>query len=134
MNSHFKCCLIGFLAFICSTTVGCGRSNYTPARASDPASARQALTAALDTWQSGAPSDSLASRTPTLFVRDEDWKAGHALKKYKLLGDGEPYGSNVRFHVGLELNGKSEQKSQKNVRYVVATDPVLSVTRDDRAE
>ena len=90
MSSYSHPFLVGFVAFVISAAAGCGGSNYAPARASDPASARQALTAALDTWKSGAASDSLASLTPKAIVSDEDWKGGKALKNY---GGGRPGGT-----------------------------------------
>jgi hypothetical protein len=134
MCSSLNRFMIVLFAAALGVSVGCGGTNYTPAQASDPNLARQSLQVALDTWKSGESAQVLANQSPRLYVGDEDWRQGLALKEYKLLGDGEPFGNNVRFEVGLELAGKSGTESQKSVRYVVATSPVCSVMRDDRID
>lgn len=134
MFLYAKRTLAAFLGVVLCATAGCGGTNYSPPKAADPAVARQTLKTVLDAWKSGTPKDSLASQTPKVFVGDEDWSGGNALKDYKLIDDGESYGSNVRFRVGLELDSKGGTSLQKTVRYIVATDPVVSITRDDRTE
>jgi hypothetical protein len=132
MFSYSKYVIVGFLISMLSVAAGCGGTSYTPAKAADPSVARETLTTVLDTWKSGGATDSLANRTPKVFVGDEDWTGGYALKEYKLKGDGEQYGNNVRFRVDLQVALKTGGPSQKTVSYLVATNPVLSVTRDDR--
>jgi hypothetical protein len=56
------------------------------------------------------------------------------LKNYELIGDAEPHGNRVRFRVELQITAKSGEPVRTSARYLVATDPVLSVTRDDRME
>ncbi len=133
-SSFHRVITVFSVAALCAA-LGCnGGTGYAPSRPSDPALARQTLTIALDAWKSGSATQTLAEQKPQLYVGDEDWSGGCVLKNYQLIGDGEPYGTSVRFQVGLELAEKAGSPQQKSVRYVVATNPVCSVTRDDRTE
>jgi hypothetical protein len=115
-------------------TAGCGGANYQPAPPSNPTQAKQTLTTVLDTWKSGASRTALASQSPKIYVGDEDWSEGKKLSSYQLKSEGESVGHSVRFQVQLEMETAKGRKQQKAARYIVVTDPVHSVTRDDRTE
>jgi hypothetical protein len=89
------------------------------------------LTKALDAWKAGTEVSSLADAGAALYVGDEDWSRGNRLVNYTLLDEGKPFGSNVRFVVDLELSSDTGAALSKRVRYVVGTNPVQSVQRDD---
>jgi hypothetical protein len=134
MFSIFRHSVLVLLVIVMPLAVGCGGGGYQPAAESNPDHARQTLTGVLEAWKDGKTSSELAAQSPKVFVGDEDWSGGQVLKNYELIGDAEPHGSSVRFQVGLQLAAKSGEPVQKTARYLVATDPVLSVTRDDRVE
>jgi hypothetical protein len=120
------------VAFVAICVLGCGGGkNHVPAAASDPAQARETLIQVLDAWKSGAASESLAAAQPATYVGDEDWTGGKALAEYKVVGDAEQYGNNVRFQVELILKSNSSSTVRKAARYTVATSPVRNVLRDD---
>jgi hypothetical protein len=113
---------------------GCGAGacgNRRPPPPSDPAQAKVALQAALDAWQQGMRPEMLKNRKPPMLVADEDWQDGQRLLGYQI-GEGELIGLRLRCPVVLMLEGQPGQPVQKEANYAVATQPLISVRRDDR--
>ncbi|WP_077022384.1 hypothetical protein [Fuerstiella marisgermanici] len=109
-------------------SVGCSDgANPYPVR-SDVA--RQTLETALDAWKAGTEPSMLREHNPTIVVQDLDWSAGTQLTAYELVNDGKSVGANLSIEVHLELKNKAGNVSQKNVWYLVGTDPALTVFRD----
>lgn len=108
--------------------MGCsGGTNYAPPAPSSVAEALQTLNQALDAWKSGDKPEALAKNPNGIFIGDEDWSQGQQLSNYEVLGEGETWGSAVRFRVKLQL----VEKSTKEACYQVSTNPVRSVRRED---
>jgi hypothetical protein len=119
---------IGVLA--CTVFVGAGCSHTSAPKAADPGQARQALRAALDTWQQGAAPGLLQASEPAIHVVDHQWRSGYRLVRYQLGGDG-PLGANLRCHVQLSLKSAKGKPLQKKAIYSVGTSPVLTVVREE---
>jgi hypothetical protein len=96
-----------------------------------PADAVKALEQVLDAWQKAELPGSLQALPSPIMVRDEDWQAGLKLQDFEIQGEPERYGHDVRILVQLSLTQKGASSSKKTVRYTVATEPSVSVMRDD---
>jgi hypothetical protein len=96
--------------------------------AADAEGARQALRTGLDLWKSGETIDSLQKRSPPIYFKDSDWKAGWQLKNFRTTLDDEPYGQQRRLYVHLSLQ-KSGKATAKEVQYLVDTTPAIVVVR-----
>lgn len=123
------CSLLTLLAVLLS---GCGPANYRPPAASNPELAKKALVEVLEAWKSGAKPEALRSESPPVYVADEQWLHGQQLAGYELQGEGTLFGTNVRFNVLLHQKGS--RPGRKQALYVVATEPVVSVSRSDVVE
>lgn len=122
--------LVGFgllLAF-----AGCGK-NHVPPPVSDPAKATESLKRTLDQWQTGATVESLRTAAPSIHAIDDDWLAGKKLLRYELTGAPQVGGVSQRFRAVLELESAGGPQ-RKPVEYIVTTEPVISVIRQDQAE
>jgi hypothetical protein len=113
---------------------GCSMSSS--ANPVDEPQARDALKIALDAWKKGETSQSLASSSTPMTVKDFEWDAGAKLIDYQVLGDGRADGPNLRIQVNITTigepgKGKKEAKpTEKKASYVVGTSPRLTVFRD----
>jgi hypothetical protein len=121
----------GVAAFAALSLAGCGGENHTPPAATTPDSAKAELTATLDAWKAGEEAQALSQRDQPIYVGDEDWQAGAKLAGYTIGGEAETIGLNVEFPVALEVE-QGGRRQRKNVRYRVATEPVVSIMRSDR--
>ena len=109
----------------------CGCSSQGPRAAPvDPDVARSTLRTVLDAWKSGETPESLQNRSPSIVAQDMDWKMGHQLIDYAIEGEGEAVDANLYSPVRLQLRSPEGRESTKNVRYIVGTDPVLTVFRE----
>ena len=120
-------CSLVLLQMMCC--LGCAKKTIPDVTSND--SARQALSTALDAWKAGSNTKSLEQSATALYVGDEDWSRGDRLMEYTVIGEGEPFGTNVRFMVDLHLTSARGESIQKRARYIVGTNPVQSVKRDD---
>lgn len=107
-----------------------GCSGGPRAAAVDPARARDALRAALDSWKKGEPIDSLKAGSPSIVAQDFDWMAGQRLVDYEVTGDGKDDNANLRIPVTLTMRTPQGKEVRKSVSYVVGTSPTLTVFRD----
>lgn len=119
------------LSALTIVATGCGSRPPEPA---DPAAARTALTRALDAWQQGQSPDALKDGSPPLYVADHDWQSGGKLQKYKLDAKEAMHGASVRFGAQLSLRGSDGKVAQKQVYYLVGTQPALTVVRADEGD
>jgi len=108
---------------------GCGRTG--PA-ISDVAAATELLQASFESWKSGGTVASLRQASPPVYVAEEMWDDGFVLSDFTIDGNGEMYGTNVRFSV--TLNGKDKRGStvSRQLKYLVTTTPALTIARADR--
>lgn len=117
------------LLLLAAAIAGCGDAdeNPYPVRASV---ARQTLEAALELWKSGQPISAAQQQNPPIVVQDLDWMAEAKLKSFSVIGEGTEVGANLSVAVTLELVDSSGKASQRDVWYLVGTDPALTVFRD----
>jgi hypothetical protein len=118
------------LALLLVAAAGCGGEGSAPVAADEDA-ARKVLDQALSAWQKGETLASMKQGTPPITVADPTWEGGQALKKFEVVGDGKPSGSERAFTVKLWLD-KTKTKSKDGsdqVVYKVGTDPVATVFR-----
>jgi hypothetical protein len=125
------CALLCFVVSVFSISLlGCGRGNVAPPGASDPAAAKQALTQALDAWQTGAKPDSVSGA----IVSDEEWAGGAQLLSYQLQGEGKTHGNSFRQQATLEVRGPTGNGVRKTALYQIATNPKVTISRSDALE
>lgn len=99
--------------------------------AGDEDDAQTALSAALDAWKAGQKPDELRSENPAVYVADEDWQAGTALKAYQVTGTPMEAGGHWRVSALLTLSANGQSETQKNVTYAVTMAPAVTVLRYD---
>lgn len=115
------------LAGIAYLATGCsGGAANAPV---DAAAARDALTAALDSWKRGDKPDALQKASPPVFVIDPDWQAGAALKDYRITGDGKAMDANLHCPVTLTVRAANGAEATREVTFIVSTAPNRTVSR-----
>ena len=95
-------------------------------------SATRLLQSTLEAWITGATVAQMRDQQPPVYVADELWLQGMRLKHFNIDGAGQPFGTNVRFHVTLEGSDAQGRKVERRVKYLVATTPAQSIAREDR--
>jgi hypothetical protein len=96
----------------------------------DPARAREALQAALESWKKGDKIESLKDGSPPIVAQDFDWMAGNLLVAYEVAGEGKDDDANLRIPVKLIMRTAQGKEVKKSVWYVVGTSPTLTVFRE----
>jgi hypothetical protein len=96
------------------------------------ASATRLLESSLSAWKSGRTVAEMRQQIPPTYVADDLWLQGFQLKDYEVHGQGESFGTNVRFQVTLRGSTANGKTSERKVKYLVATQPANSVAREDR--
>jgi hypothetical protein len=112
-----------------ASLAGCGSSpsqNHVPAEAE----ARQALDAALATWQNGRPPGAVPDQSPTVQFVDPTRRVGQKLVAYEILGE-VPSDERRTYIVHLRLENPSESPK---VRFCVLGADPLWVFREDELE
>jgi hypothetical protein len=107
--------------------IGCSRGSLPPK--ADPDQARIALRAALDAWQQGETSDSLAARQPPFYFNDPKCVSDVKLVRYTLDEGHEYHGQTVRLTAMLYLNLKDGPK-EKKAKYLIDTSPVVVIVAE----
>jgi hypothetical protein len=112
-----------------TVTTGCGVSgngNATPLP--DPATARQAMNAALESWKAGRPTGRVEPTSPRIQLNDSFRKPGQVLDRYEILGQiaGERA---ISFVVKVTLSNPSEVET---IRFLLlGIDPVIVFRQED---
>lgn len=96
----------------------------------DPKIAQDSLRIVLDAWKNGEKPDQLQSPPRKITAQDLDWLKGMKLVEYKVLDDATPKGTNLWVSVDLTLADTSSKTVHKKVRYIVGTDPAVTVFRE----
>lgn len=112
-------------SFVVIASAGCGGANAPV----DPEAARETLRTALESWKRGDKADALQSASPAIYVIDEEWKGGAALKEYQLTGDGEAADASLFVPVRLTVRTPSGGETTRTVTFVVSTAPNRTVSR-----
>jgi hypothetical protein len=122
---HFSA-IVGCAAMIgCATMIGCGRRN-APA---DTALARRSLTTALESWQAGDPPSKIREAVPPITMVDPAWEQGQKLESFEIIGPVADDGVRLTCPVNVVCTGQDGKKSTAQVKYVVGTDPVVTIFR-----
>ncbi len=108
---------------------GCSSGPYESAPV-EGSKARETLTRVMDSWKNGEKPEDLEDEEPSVVVQDMDWKNGHKLVAYELVGQGKEQGANLVATVKLTLQDNAGSQSEKTVVYTVGTAPVLTVFRN----
>lgn len=108
--------------------VGC--SGQKIAASVDADKARDALKTVLESWKQGGTIDALKNGSPSIVAQDFDWMNGAKLIDYQIEDPGKNDDANLRIPVKLTLQGPNGKEVQKQVRYIVGTDPAITVFRD----
>ncbi len=117
--------LLGVLLF-----AGCGgRGEIRPE--GDTATAKSALSSALDAWKAGETPNDLQSRSPVVWMGDEDWKAGRGLAAYEIDGEPELNGSHWRVYAKLTVSQDGKTSPPERVCYAVTLGDAVSIIRSD---
>jgi hypothetical protein len=116
------------LLLSCLQAAGCGPAKVPP---SDSQQALVLVEKLLGQWKSGATIEELAKMTPPTYVSEDLWKKGVKLTEYKIVGEGEMLGPNVRFKVALKYAGKNGAVAEKSFNYLVTTTPALTFFREE---
>lgn len=114
--------LVAFLA-------GCSSGRVAK---SDVASAKALLQRSLEDWKSGRSPQELADGDPPVYVAEDWWHSGFELKDFRIEGDGQLSGTNVRLVVALEGVHPKLGKKKVSHAYLVTTTPALTISREDR--
>ncbi len=104
--------LISF-AFVSLLLPGCRSGDGLPPE-TDPATGREALKTALDTWVNGGTMDDLKNGNPPIVAYDPDWEEGAKLVKYVIDPTNARAGVDLLLKVTLTLarpNGKTQDKA-----------------------
>lgn len=110
---------------------GCGSPNYMPPPPSDASVAQTALQKALDCWKLRVDPSELRAANPPITLSDEDWDAQHRLLEYQLLPGERPAGSTIRWPVRLKVTRQNGQEVELDVVYVISTNPIIHIGRQD---
>ena len=106
-----------------------GCSTQTQNQIEDSARAKYLVTA-LDAWREGK-TRSLTTRNPPIRFADDDQVAGMELVDYELEDESAPIQPFQDVVVSLLLKDKRGETTQKDARYQVGVEPVLTVLRSD---
>lgn len=118
-----------FSSFILLTiAAGCGSAKVP---VSDIQQARSLTEKLLDQWKSGVKVDDLPKLSPPIYVSEDLWANQAKLTEFKILGDGEMLGTNVRFTISLKCTGKGGKISERSFNYLVTTTPALTFFREE---
>jgi hypothetical protein len=106
--------------------VGCGRRNVP----SDAPLARQSLATALESWQAGDLPSKIRESSPAITMVDPEWEIGQKLERFEIVGPEVDTGANLMCPVKLVFKNERGTESTSQVKYVVGTNPVITVFRE----
>ena len=108
---------------------GCGGNPGEEHRV-DAVNARNILEEVLTSWQKGETPESWRQHSPEVVVQDLDWQQGAKLKAFEIQGPGEAVDANLHCQVKVTLEDAQKKETQRTVKYLVGTSPVLTVFRE----
>jgi hypothetical protein len=110
-------------------SAGCGSAGLPPP--ADPGQAREALRSALGAWAKGERPDALAKLSPSIHVSDADWHDGYRLQKFEVYPKDQQKGLSLRCFATLDLQHRNGETVQKTVAYMIDTQSVIAIVRED---
>ncbi|HEY1860013.1 MAG TPA: hypothetical protein VGG61_06645 [Gemmataceae bacterium] len=119
-----------FLLSLCLLAGAAGCTSQKHAAPVNPDLARQSLRQVLDGWKRGDDLASFRQASPSITVQDMDWMSGCKLLDYEIVGDGKYDDANLLCPVKLKLQDPKGNAVNREVTYMVGTDPVITVFRE----
>jgi len=98
---------------------------------SDAGKAKELLQTMLEDWKSGTNLEETKKRTPPVYVTEDLWRGGLKLESYSVSDESDVLGSNIRFKVNLKCTNKGGKAIDRSVRYIITTEPALTVVREE---
>jgi hypothetical protein len=117
-----------FSLLLLGVAAGCTRQQH--AAPVNPELARKSLRQVLDGWKRGDDMASFRQASPSITVQDMDWTSGYKLLDYEIVGDGKYDDANLLCPVKLKLQDPKGNAVNREVTYMVGTDPVITVFRE----
>ncbi len=117
------------LGLLIGGSSGCGAP--APSVVSNPDRARTVLRDALESWKRGESITAPAKLSPPVIVADEDWRGGAKLQDFKIETTDQMIGTALRCPVSLTLPNAKGKIKTRTVFYLVTTEPILRVDRQD---
>jgi len=106
---------------------GCGRSKVDPPV--DAGRAAEVLQTALSSWKDGAAYGDLPRRNPPIYFNEREWEAGAKLLKFSA-GKVDLMGRQGRCLVKLSLQTKDGKSIEREISYLIDTEPRVVITRE----
>jgi hypothetical protein len=107
------------------TIVGCGRRNAH----TDAPTARHSLTTALESWKAGDPPSKIRGLSPSITMVDPAWEAGRKLESFEVVRPEIDAGANLICPVTLVCKDQEGKTLTTQIKYVVGTNPVITIFR-----
>lgn len=126
----FRILQLGCMLATVTALSGCGPSPGSPYKLNREL-ALDSLKLFMETWRDQGSLAALKDRQPSIVGKDADWNKGAKLLAFTISPDGRDDGTNLYVDVQLDLQTSSGEKRQKTIRYVVGTEPVVSIFRED---
>ena len=98
---------------------------------SDASQAKTLMQKTMEQWRSGGSLDELRKQSPPVYVTEDLWRNGALLNDYSISEESERLGSNIRLRVNLRYTNKSGKAIEKSFRYIVTTQPSLTIAREE---
>lgn len=98
---------------------------------SDASQAKTLMQKTMEQWRSGGSLDELRKQSPPVYVTEDLWRNGALLNDYSISEESERLGSNIRLRVNLRCTNKSGKAIEKSFRYIVTTQPALTIVREE---
>ena len=127
---HKRLSSVCFVGVFCVLSLPIGCSPRT-APMSDAGKAKELLQTMLEDWKSGGNLEETKKRTPPVYVTEDLWRGGAKLDSYKVSDVSEVLGSNIRIKVNLKCTNKSGKAIDHSFRYIITTEPALTVVREE---
>ncbi len=119
-----------FCLFLGIMIPGC--APQTLVAVSDVDAATALLEDSFKSWKSGKTVDDLRLSVPPVYVSEELWEQGCRLNDFSIDRQSEQYGTNVRVHVTLKGTDKKGADFLRTMKYLVTTEPAMTIAREDR--
>jgi hypothetical protein len=121
-----------FLPLLALLAAGCAAEPGTLPMAATADGAKAAVHDALTAWKNGATQKDLSSRTPPVYLNDDDLVRGRKLTAFTIDGEPTPSGTGMKVETTLTLDGGGRPSATRKVPYRVVLTPQISIAREDR--
>ena len=112
---------------------GCRGESPPLDMATTPEKSRAALTAAFDAWKAGGTVQTLAAKSPPVYLVDDSFTKGSKLVEYRFEGEPKIVGTGMTYIVTLTLQDGAKPAGTRKLAYRVVTDPNIAIFREDGA-